>query len=411
MATQVMDVTQVLLNAQHQDTAIRTEAEGQLKSFQEQNFPSFVASLSAELLNSAKVADSRRLAGLIMKNMLDAKEEARKQEMHLRWIALDHSLKYIVREALLATLKTDVPDVCHTCAMVIAKVAAIDLPRKEWPEAIPTLLSNMHAQPPVTGTRQATLETLGYICEEMANISQEVLTPEEVNHVLTAVVSGMGETEPNESRLAATTALTNAIEFATHNFKIDNERNYIMNVVCQGTQSSEIRIRIASFECLHAIMGLYYSKLPAYMTELYNITVRAIKEDQEEVSLQAIEFWSTVCDTELDLLDSPSPELPCLHFTKAASAHLVPILLELLTKQEEGSEQDDTNWGLSMAAGTCLGLVARVVEDPIVPMPTPMANKFFPTFFNPVSISMGSFNVVRILDNLLQIIGGDAGFK
>jgi hypothetical protein len=32
-------------------------------------------------------------------------------------------------------------------------------------------------------------------------------------------------------------------------------------VVCQGTQAAELRIRVASFECLHEIAALYYSKL------------------------------------------------------------------------------------------------------------------------------------------------------
>lgn len=39
-------------------------------------------------------------------------------------------------------------------------------------------------------------------------------------------------------------------------------------VVCQGTQAQDIRIRTASFECLHEIAAIYYSKLPPYMTEL-----------------------------------------------------------------------------------------------------------------------------------------------
>ncbi len=57
-------------------------------------------------------------------------------------------------------------------------------------------------------------------------------------------------------------------------------------VVCQGTQAGELRIRVASFECLHEIAGLYYAKLVPYMTEIYNITVKAIKEDEEDVALQ-----------------------------------------------------------------------------------------------------------------------------
>lgn len=111
---------------------------------------------------------------------------------------------------------------------------------------------------------------------------------------------------------------------------------------------------------------MYYSRLPAYITELYNISVKAIREDQEEVALQAIEFWCTVCDTESDMLDDPDPQDPCHGFIKAACPHLVPVLLEQLTKQEEGQEQDDTAWSISMASGTCLGLIARVVRNDVV---------------------------------------------
>jgi hypothetical protein len=71
--------------------------------------------------------------------------------------------------------------------------------------------------------------------------------------------------------------------------------------VCQGTVASDERIRVQSFTCLHEIAANYYGKLPPYMQEIFNLTVKAIKEDNEEVSLQAVEFWSTLCDYELEL--------------------------------------------------------------------------------------------------------------
>jgi hypothetical protein len=33
------------------------------------------------------------------------------------------------------------------------------------------------------------------------------------------------------------------------------------------------------------------------------LTVKAIREDEEDVALQAVEFWSTLCDYELELLE------------------------------------------------------------------------------------------------------------
>jgi importin subunit beta-1 len=58
--------------------------------------------------------------------------------------------------------------------------------------------------------------------------------------------------------------------------------------------------------------------------------------------------------------------LPCSqtnhHFIAAVVPHLAPVLLQQLTKQEEGLEQDDTAWNMAMASGTCLGLLARTAE-------------------------------------------------
>ena len=50
-------------------------------------------------------------------------------------------------------------------------------------------MSNIHQLP--APTNQATLETLGYICEE---VSSDVVDQDHVNKILTAVVRGMNST-------------------------------------------------------------------------------------------------------------------------------------------------------------------------------------------------------------------------
>lgn len=226
-----VEVTQLLLHAQDPDANVRTQAEQKIQQFQDQNYPGFLASLAAELSSTSKPPDSRRLAGLVLKNTLDAKDDMRKAELQTRWGQVDSNLKNQIREALLNTLQMEPQDVRHTAALVIAKVAAIDLPRQEWPQLVSALLANMSATPPQHGVRQATLEALGYVCEEMASQEQEVLAADQVNMILTAVVAGMRPDEPSaEARLAATVALQNAIEFADHNFDNEQERNYIMQV-------------------------------------------------------------------------------------------------------------------------------------------------------------------------------------
>lgn len=71
-------LTALLQAAQSADAGVRTQAEQQLAALQQQNFSELLVSLSAELADGSKPVDARRLAGLILKNTLDAKEAARK---------------------------------------------------------------------------------------------------------------------------------------------------------------------------------------------------------------------------------------------------------------------------------------------------------------------------------------------
>ena len=59
------------------------------------------------------------------------------------------------------------------------------------------------------------------------------------------------------------------------------------------------------------------------------------------------------------------------NFIRQALQPLVSMLLEQLTKQEPGQERDEGIWNISMAAGTCLGLVAQCVKDEIVSLVMP----------------------------------------
>lgn len=371
------EVTQILLNAQAVDGTVRKQAEESLKQYQEQNLPGFLLSLARELANDEKPVESRKLAGLILKNALDAKEQHRKFELVQRWLALDSSLKAQIKSFILKTLSSPAHDARSTASQVVAKVAGIELPHKQWPELIGALLSNIHQLP--AHTKQATLETLGYICEE---VSSDAVEQDHVNKILTAVVQGMNASESNNDvRLAATRALYNALGFAQANFSNDMERDYIMRVVCEATLSPEVKIRQAAFECLVAISSTYYEKLAPYIQDIFNITAKAVREDEEPVALQAIEFWSSICDEEIDILEeyggdfSADSEVPCFYFIKQALPVLVPMLLEMLLKQEEDQDQDEGAWNIAMAGGTCLGLVARTVGDDIVPLVMPFVEE------------------------------------
>lgn len=93
----------------------------------------------------------------------------------------------------------------------------------------------------------------GYICQE---IDAEVLS-EQSNPILTAIIHGMRSIETSSHvRLAATQALLNSLEFTKANFDKENERNFIMEVVCEATQSKDMRINVAALQCLVHIFSI-----------------------------------------------------------------------------------------------------------------------------------------------------------
>lgn len=295
-------------------------------------------------------------------------------------------MKQQIRVGLLSTLGSASAEVRHTAALVLAKLAAIEIPRSTWPDLIPALLERANSSGSPAGLRHATLEALGYVCEELGAFEEDYIDQEQVNSMLTAVVAGMRPDETDmDLRIAATTALNNALEFAHTNFSNDQERNYLMQMVCHGTQASDPRVRRAAWECLVRIAGFYYSKLPAYMADIFALTQQAVRSDEEEVALQALELWSTVAEEEFErdnsndatssTADSDNADSVNHNFVRAALPQLVPLLLEQLTKQEDGADSDDGAWNPSLAAGTALGLAANVVGDPIVELVMPFVQE------------------------------------
>lgn len=247
----------------------------------------------------------------------------------------------------------------------------MELPANLWSTLIPALVSKVVAENSTERSRESALEAIGYICQDIA---PEVLEAQS-NQILTAIIFGMRKTEPsNHVRLAATTALHNSLEFTRANFDKQTERNYIMEVVCESTQSPESQISVAALQCLVKILSLYYVYMEPYMGQaLFPITLEAMKSDNDQVALQGIEFWSNVSEEEIDLSievqeaqeSGSTPSRVSKFYARGALQYLMPVILEKLTKQEEYDDDDD--WNPSKAASVCLMLLATCCEEEIVP--------------------------------------------
>lgn len=108
-----------------------------------------------------------------------------------------------------------------------------------------------------------------------------------------------------------------------------------------------------------------------------------MKNTENEVALQGIEFWSNVCEEELALgiqeqdakEQGKAPAVVSRYYAKGAVPHILPILLKTLATQEENDDEDE--WVPAKAAGVCIMLLAQCTGDDIVPLVLPFVEEHF----------------------------------
>ncbi|XP_050439163.1 importin subunit beta-1-like [Adelges cooleyi] len=367
---EVIQITNLLERTISTDKDELNQIQKFLEHAAQTNLLGFIKTLSNVLVHSVNNPVARIAAGLQIKNHLTSKDEGVKAQMKQRWLTFPEQDRLYIKDNIFKALGTESRP--SSAAQCVANVAILELPLNLWPGLISSLAANVTDPNSTDMLREASLETIGYIC---ADTDHEVLKNES-NTVLTAIVHGMTQNNSNVC-LAAATALYNSLEFTKGNFEKKNERDYIMEVVCKATQSAETPVKVAALQCLVKIVSLYYEHMEAYMTTLFPITLQAIKSDLDEVALQGIEFWSSVAEEEADIVyegqcqDSPT-EKKLMMYTEGALEFIIPVLMEKLTNQEEGDDDDD--WNPCKSAGVCIMLLATCCQSRVVPYVLPFIN-------------------------------------
>ncbi|KAI0265833.1 hypothetical protein BC834DRAFT_1041505 [Gloeopeniophorella convolvens] len=171
---------------------------------------------------------------------------------------------------------------------------------------------------------QSTLSMTGFVCEALVQPGRAFCGAGEIP---TAIVHGTWE------------------ESSINNFEREGERNYIVQVVCEATQSTSMQVQAKAFECLMQITTPFHSKMAYYMERaLFGLAIMGMKSEAEPVGLQKIEFWMSAAKEETNMksdhydaqkgLPNGDVEAP-KYFIKIALPKIVPVrcinLVSLLT--------------------------------------------------------------------------------
>ena len=339
------------------------------------------------------------MAALYLKNLLHAEDYTMVRDKTTAWKALDAQTRAQVKDLLLQALNISTNDPqdrpAHFAAITASEVAAIELPHAQWPELVGTLMERVTATTTPQDVSLACLECLGFtaeriaILEEVPGLDQPQLSSDVVDRMLTTIVNGCQATKPEPMQLAALTALRNSLTFARKNMETEAERDFIFQALCTATNSQDPAICAMALECLDTAAQFYYDVLGNYMTAIFQLSTGILKDPQRPgpCKTKAIEFWNSICVQEQDLLADeadallqglPLTRAACPKYVMAAMSEYVPLLLELLTQQEEDIE-DDMATSPAATAAVGLDLVSQTVTDAIVGIVVPFVEKNIPS--------------------------------
>ena len=341
----------------------------------------YLVTVAQTLANDQAPPHIRTAAGLVLKNAFSYRDYKLLQAVQQKWQnEVDAATKKEVKQLALQTLRSTDSRAGQSAGQFIASIAAIEIPRNQWPELMPQLVENVGNGP--DSLKQASLVTIGFICESEDSALREALTLLS-NSILTAVVQGARKEEPNpDVRFAGITALSDSIEFVKTNFDNEGERNYIMQVICEATQASDSRIQAGAFGCLNRVVSLYYDYMKFYMEKaLYGLSVVGMRSEDEDVAKLAIDFWCTLCEEEIQIEDDNSAadegfgtKRPNHYFTRVGANEIVPVLLQMLANQDEDAADEEYN--THKAAYMCLSLFAAAVGNEVVQVVAQFVEQF-----------------------------------
>ena len=344
-----MELNTLLLDAQSQNPKKRQAAEAQIARLEKNYTSDYILQLAYELSKENASREVRQMAGISIKNLL--LNSRKDPELKEAWSNCPH--KQAVRDLILSSLGSKDRDVRKAAAQAVAAVAKHDLPTQSWDGLLSVLIQNTSNTNSCYKT--ASLITLGYICE---GIGSGVLSKEQGDMILTGICASLTPQETDFSvRAIAIQALLNSLKFYKANFENEEERRYIMSLLMQNLELSDMNIQIITLRALCEICSLYYSYLGAHLAEIAKITYNLIQHTQGETCILAIEVWSTLAEEEI-IRNCTISSLNCI---STAARSLAQILVEKLSAISQ--EEDWSEWNEQKAAASCLNLIIQLCTD------------------------------------------------
>jgi len=239
------------------------------------------------------------------------------------WVNLEAEYRGHIKEAVVSALNTDDSNIRRAVALCVASMAAIEIPRGEWQDLMGIMVAT--AQNENVNIRLSSLQTLGFLADELES---KYFNEQQKKQIIEAIVNNLAN-KSNDLKVIVVTlkAFYSALHLADIVFKDVAARDFIMASIFTICESNDEEVQEIAMQILVDLAKTFYDIVQFYFEPFCRITGQFAHLDEERVSAQAIEVWTTIAEEEADRL---AKDLPIQGYIAKGQDNLIQLMLECI---------------------------------------------------------------------------------
>ncbi|CAI2382880.1 unnamed protein product [Moneuplotes crassus] len=349
------------------DNDHRKESETGIQELRNSDPVCFLYYTMEVLQNDKCKEQARQLAGILFKNtLINATQDPALDNL---WQDMSDEQRDLLKRNSLGALCSDNKAIIRAAATAISSICIFEIPAGSWPEVITSL--NRTTVNQEENIKYASLLSLAYILEELR---EGELNKDDLNLIVSGLIESLDKNKESPDLIEQTIkGIFHSMKFCKQYFE-KREADIIVNSILLMTKYQSVGVREVAMQCIVEIVRLCYDFIEEFMKDITDVTILATENDEPQVKTQAIDVWSSLAEEEKMRIDNGKSHS---NIIRTAFGIIMEMIFSCIQEINLGNieEDDDQEWGTSVAAGCCLNLISKVVEDDVIEPVTNFAAK------------------------------------
>ena len=171
-----------------------------------------------------------------------------------------------------------------------------------------------------------------------------------------------------KSTLLSVKAFFLALPYASRNFQVPAERDYIMQHLFEAFKvapsSDSEEVKVVAMQTLVEVARLEYEAVDYYFPQIAQITSDGAKGEDEKLGAQGIEFWTSLAEEEQARIRKNGH---VKGYISRCATDLINLLITCIQRVNlEDEDEEDDELGVALSSGCCLAAVSLVLGNQII---------------------------------------------